>query len=92
MLLATGCWLLAAGRPRDRQPVTSSQRPEACKELNWTKIYHTTFVTFLGDMTLACYDEKKERALSAVCSGALNVVMSPSITSNPVWSLRAQGA
>ena len=23
------------------------------KELNWTKIYHTTFVTFLWDKTLA---------------------------------------
>jgi len=22
------------------------------KELNWTKIYHTTFVTFLWDITL----------------------------------------
>jgi hypothetical protein len=22
------------------------------KELNWTKIYHTTFVTYLWDMTL----------------------------------------
>jgi hypothetical protein len=39
--LATGFW-----------PVASDQWPEACKELNWTKIYHTTCVTFLGDMIL----------------------------------------
>jgi putative Ca2+/H+ antiporter (TMEM165/GDT1 family) len=45
LLLAAGFLLLA-----DQE--TSSQRPEACKKLNWTKIYHTTFVTFLGDMTL----------------------------------------
>ena len=59
-LLATGCWLLPAGRRRDRQPVTSSQRPEACKKLNWTKIYHTTFVAFLGDMTLV-YSGREEK-------------------------------
>ena len=31
-LLATGCWLLAAGRPRDKQPVTNGKRPAASSQ------------------------------------------------------------
>jgi hypothetical protein len=49
---------------QDREPVERLVEPFAIcvfvlgvfsiKELNCTKIYQTTFITFLGDMTLAC--------------------------------------
>ena len=29
VVLVAGYWILAAGRPRDKQPGTSDQRPEA---------------------------------------------------------------
>ena len=44
---------------RDQPPVASSQRPDACRELNCTKIYRTTFVTFLRDAILAFIDGYK---------------------------------
>jgi hypothetical protein len=42
---------------RSKKPVARGLTPETIgivliKELNWTKIYHTTFATYLWDMTL----------------------------------------